>query len=300
MTIDVKVIADSVFAARSPDYFRLTTMAVTYPRFIHSEFMTHRAFARNASSSRAIPATRMIRNIMQDMAEPVEWGSNKPGMQAGQELSGFHRAAAKTLWRGAGYMACGTSYVLHKLGAHKQIVNRVTEPWSHITVLVSATNWANFFALRDHPDADPTIQALARAMKNARKNSIPEKLEWGQWHLPYITDEDRWLDEYTLRKVSAARCARVSYLTHENKRPKLTDDIKLFERLALHSPVHASPLEHQATPDNYYGWTINTDTDRAEYRWDFAHQHGPFVGWRQFRKMIENEAVMDDRSSIWF
>lgn len=290
MTIEATIIADSI----SPEGIRLTTMQLRYPRMIHSEFMTHRVFGRNASSSRAIPILTLLRNTVRDMAEPVEWGSNNPGMQSKEPLKGFRLWLAKRIWRSAGWVAAGFAWGLNTVGAHKQIANRIVEPWSHISVVVTSTDWANWFALRDHPDADPTIRALAQAMYNAITLSEPQPLDPGEWHLPYITPFTR-LDAQAyaeqgggkpldyLLKVSAARCARVSYLTHDKREPCMEKDLKLWAQLVESAPVHASPLEHQATPDKL--WTRN--------RWGHPHQHGNLRGWRQHRKMIPNEAVHD-------
>lgn len=287
MTIEVKVIRDSI----SPEGIRLTTMQLRYPRFIHSELMTHRVFSRNASSSRAIPILTMLRNTVADMAEPVQWGSNNPGMQSKAPLEGWRLWLAQKLWRAAGLVACGFAWGLHKAGAHKQIANRITEPWSHISVVVTSTDWSNWFALRDHPDADPTIRDLAVNMHLAMDSSYPEKLQPGEWHLPYINrDEEIAYHKHRnkdgtplLVRLSAARCARVSYLTHDGRTPSHAADIKLWEQLAESAPIHASPLEHQATPDKMW----------SRSRWAKPGEHGNFRGWRQHRKMVPGEAVQE-------
>lgn len=278
MTIEAKVIEDSV----SPEGIRLTTFQLRYPRMIHSEFMTHRVFSRNASSSRAIPILTMLRSTVSDMAMPVAWGQNKPGMQARVELTGFRRWAAKQIWKMAGYSAAMFSYLMYRTGAHKQIANRITEPWSHISVVVTATDWQNFFYLRDHADADPTIRALAQSMKAAFDASQPKELELGEWHLPYVHPYER--EDLTLEeciKISVARCARVSYLLHDEGHPTLEKDTALHDMLVIMNPKHASPAEHQATPDKM--WTRK--------RWGHPQEHGNFRGWRQYRKTIEGEAI---------
>ena len=167
MTITATVIADSI-ADGCP---RLTTMQLRYPRFIHSEMMTHRAFSRNASSSRAIPVGRLIQDVIDDPAMPIYWGCNKPGMQAGGEIE--LKGMADWEWRSALRMSVDSARYMSKLGLHKQIVNRILEPFAHINVLVTATDWDNFFALRDHPDAQPEIAALAQEMKIAMVESTP-------------------------------------------------------------------------------------------------------------------------------
>lgn len=278
MTIQAKVIEDSV----SPEGIRLTTFQLRYPRFIHSEFMTHRVFSRNASSSRAIPILRMLRNTVSDMAMPVAWGRNQGGMQARTELTGFRRWVAKQIWKLAGYSAAMFSYLMYQTGAHKQIANRITEPWSHISVVVTATDWQNFFYLRDHEDADPTIRALAAEMKAAFDASEPKKLEVGEWHLPYVLDYEREnapVEECI--KISVARCARVSYLTHDGGHTILEKDLALHDALVVTDPKHASPAEHQATPDKM--WTRK--------RWGHPQEHGNLRGWRQYRKTLPGEAI---------
>jgi hypothetical protein len=274
MTITATVLEDSL----SPEGIRLTTFQLRYPRFIHSELMTHRVFSRNASSSRAIPIMRMIRNTVADMAEPVAWGRNKPGMQAGKNLTGFRRWIARRLWRTAGWTAAGFAYLLAKSGVHKQIANRVIEPWSHISVVVTSTDFSNWFKLRDHEDADPTIKALAQAMRVEFDENKPKDLMPGEWHLPYLSEEEKAsLHTELARQVSAARCARVSYLTHDNQTPSLEADYRLFEQLMGGEIQHASPTEHQATPDKLW----------SRGRWAKPELHGNLHGWRQFRKEIE-------------
>lgn len=263
MTISAKVIEDSI-SAGCP---RLITMELKYPRFIHSEFMTHRVFSRNASSSRAIPIEKMIQSVLDDAAMPVEWGSNKPGMQAGSQINCREEAADR--WLLARDEAVHHARRLHGLGLHKQIVNRVLEPFAHITVVVTSTEWDNFFALRRHDDADPTIRALADAMWIAQISSTPRKLTLGDAHLPYLNDSER--NHMYCQRLSAARCARVSYLTHDGTVPSVEEDLALYHRLVGSAPMHASPLEHQATPDGQR---------------DNKHHWGNLRGWVQYRKLV--------------
>ena len=268
MGIAARVIADSM----SPEGRRLTTFVLTYPRFIHAEFMTHRAFSRNAASSRAIPAKKIRKAVRVDPALPIYWGANQAGMQAEEELSGWRLTAAKWVWKFSGLLMLFMNWVLEKLGLHKQIANRILEPWFNITVIVSATNWGNFYHLRNHPKAQPEIKMLAEAMLEAQNQSIPRMLKAGQWHLPFISDEE--FAELGLERaihVSIARCARVSYMNHEGKKSTYEEDLKLFNRLLAEEPKHASPAEHQATPIHPLEWS------------------GNFLGWGQFRKLLENE-----------
>lgn len=305
MTITAKVVLDSI----SEEGVRLTTMELTYPRFIHSEIMTHRVFSRNASSSRAIPVEKMIERIVREPAEPIHWGKNQPGMQANEELPWDTLVQTRKAWLEARDAAVKFAARMHSLGAHKQIVNRILEPFSHITVLVTATEWENFFKLRRHRDAQPEIHELANVMYEAYQASTPRLLQHGEWHLPYVYDDD--LDEIikmalnqtqdtmfgqvtlddveraTTRiacRISTARCARVSYLNHDGSNPDLAKDDALFHKLMTAQPPHPSPAEHQATPDR----TVHYGTVSA-IGWENPQFHGNFVGWQQHRKFFLGE-----------
>lgn len=297
MTIAAKVICDS-FDKRMNT--RITSMELEYPRFIHAEFMTHRKFSRNASSSRAIPVAKMIQAVIDNPAMPIHWGKNQAGMQAHEQLEDQYQLQAQLLWQDARDSAVTHAQALMALGAHKQIVNRILEPFTHIKVIVTATDFANFFALRDHEDAQPEIRQLAQAMREAMQKSIPQELKDGEWHLPYLDAEDfenifKHLKETNITRhdpteretwmmacaVSAARCARVSYLTHDGERPALQKDLELYRHLVNANPPHMSPCEHQASPDSY---------DRHE-GWCRLDLHGNFTGWVQFRQLIQGESV---------
>lgn len=308
MTISAKIVADSI----SPDGVRLTTMLLRYPRFVHAEFMTHRVFSRNASSSRAIPVEKMIQAVIDDPAMPIHWGMNQKGMQAAHELSIDEQRVAQRRWLDGMASAVTTARQLNDLGLHKQIVNRVIEPWAHITVVVTATEWNNFLHLRDHEDAQPEIAELARCVRVELELNDPVLLQPGQWHLPFVDvaveyaiverlcqvgritrDMPKPAEVYAvLVKLSTARCARTSYLTHDKLNPTIDEDTALFERLVGGNPLHASPTEHQATPDtkSFAHWDVaQIATD--EMVWDNPDLHGNLSGWRQHRKMLPNENV---------
>jgi hypothetical protein len=266
--ISAEVVADSV----SPTGDRLTTIVARYPRYIHAELMTHRVFSRNASSSRAIPVRKVLKAIVREPARPVFWGKNQAGMQAAGELQGWRRWVAEKLFMGARYPMVGVVWALNKLGLHKQLANRLLEPWSHITVLITATEWENFFALRLDPAAQPEMQELALQMFVARFGSEPRKLDCGEWHLPFVHEWER--TAFTAREcvqMSVARCARISYLAHDGQEPVAEKDFKLHDDLV--GKGHMSPTEHQGTP-----------IGRSEFV-------GNFRGWRQYRKTIPGEAV---------
>lgn len=270
--IEAKVIEDSI----SPAGHQLTTLQLVYPRFIHAEFMTHRVFSRNASSSRAIPVAKMLEQVREHPAMPIHWGKNQPGMQANEQLTGDTLQYAKECWADAALAAANIAEYMASIGLHKQVANRILEPFQHIHVIVTATEWDNFFKLRCHPDAQPEIQELADAMSDAMCYSQPRLLSVGQWHLPYIRQDERQLDNRLLLKMSAARCARVSYLKHDGLAPSVDDDLALYERLMGSQPAHASPVEHQATP------MLPMSNDE--------YLCGNFKGWVQYRKLIEDVA----------
>jgi thymidylate synthase ThyX len=311
MTISASVIADSSSAAGR----RLTTVQCRYPKFIHGELMTHRVFSRNASSSRAIPVERLIKDVLDDPVRPSFWGKNQKGMQAAEECDSAleifvqnqdewendHtiKCSREQGWDQARNYAVKMARAFAAAGYHKQIVNRLLEPFCHINVLITATEWDNFFALRCHPDAQPEMRLLAEAIRNAMAMSTPTLLERGDWHLPYV-GKDEWRnwpqdlieggDGYSseqcrdnLIKLSVARCARVSYLTQEGHPPRVDDDLKLYERLVGAVPLHASPAEHQATPDTHLN-----EIDWPGL-WRQPRLHGNLVGWVQYRKLLELE-----------
>lgn len=274
MTISAKVIEDSI----APNGKRLTTLQLQYQRFIHSEVMTHRVFSRGASSSRAIPVSKMVEQVRANPAMPIHWGKNQAGMQANEELDANHKAVAKDLWLRSARLAAEMAEHFIEVGAHKQIANRILEPFQFIHVIVTATEFDNFFELRCHKDAQPEIQALASEMRRQLLMSQPVYRKRDRslsinWHLPYVTPAERLTypdkPEF-LAKLSAARCARVSYLTHDGQQPTIEKDLELYDRLVGGRPLHASPIEHQAYP-------LPLATQRSNN----------FVGWRQNRELVE-------------
>lgn len=269
MSIKVRVLADSI----APCGKRLTTWEAAYPRPIHSEVLTHRDLTRSSASSRAIPTAKLIQRIVDDPWVPMYIGANQKGMQAGAELSPLDRELAVAHWLEARDNAVISARKLSDLGVHKQVVNRLLEPWMTIVVLISATETPNFYGLRCHKDAEPHFQHLATAMREAQEASTPRMLTAGEWHLPLIYGED-WLIAVSrfahkdsqiefLRKVSVGRCARVSYLTHDGKRD-LDEDVALHDRLVVAKPLHASPAEHVAQALDYPGWFV-AGTQRGYY-----------------------------------
>jgi hypothetical protein len=273
MPYSVRVLADSL----APCGKRLTTFEVTYPRMVHSELLTHRQLSRNSSSSRAIPIQKMIAAVARDPAGPVHWGANQSGMQARRALVGWRLRLARALWFGSRWLAIAVAWLLWRIGLHKQIANRILEPWMWITVVISATEWANFFALRDHPDAQPEIAHLAAWMRRVHAASEPRRLRAGEWHMPYLDDgEKQRIRSLNLDPcaVAVGRVARVSYLTQDGRRD-FYEDVKLHDRLRGAMPPHMSPFEHVAMA---CGTTEGS---------------GNFRGFRQYRKEIPNECAQE-------
>lgn len=288
---DVKVIAHSVSEESG---LEIATLQLRYPRFIHAEFMTHRVFSRNASSSRAIPVAKMIEQVRNEPAMPIHWGKNQPGMQAAAELAGEELDTVKTAWLAAADLASQSAELMYRAGVHKQVANRILEPFQFISVVVTATDWRNFFELRAHKDAQPEIQLLAVMMKEAMKASVPARLKAGDWHVPYVDvryfegqQVFYWNDQaITLEqalKCSAACCARTSYNNHDGTSATLEKNIELHDMLVVSEPKHASPVEHQATPDVMY---LN---EQSKATWRDQRLHGNLTGFVQYRKLVEQD-----------
>lgn len=320
MSIKAEIIADSINSVGK----RLTTYILEYPRFVHAELMTHRMFSKNAASSRAIPIEKMIQQVIDNPAMPVWWGKNQSGMQAKEELNnidqtvfkvnqqtraglvisnkvGTEAEIAKELWLEARDSAIDYVKNLNKLGLHKQIANRILEPWFNIRIILSGTEFENFFALRAHPDAQPEIQALAYKMLEEYNKSIPRRLKAGEWHIPFgdkvedskllsvfdkiynpppvcgcfIDPCEERLEEMKI-KIAIARCARISYFNFEGK-DDYAADITLCDRLFGSVPRHLSPTEHvaQAQDDDQF--------------------IGNFAGFKQYRYMFDDQNLKDNR-----
>lgn len=280
-----KVICDSV----SPAGDRLTTVEGELHRFCLSELNTHRMFSRNSASSRAIPVMKQIKRIQEDLAYPISWPVEKPGMQGGEEMSEEDVRECRRDWKAASDYAIAMVRNLtrntlnHPL--HKSVANRLLEPFMWHKVIISSTTegWENFFNLRCSPLAQPEIRVFAEDVQEAYDRSDPTPRTYDEWHLPYITYGDRtWLRENVfgarhdvdifidgLKRLSVARSARVSTLNHDGVRDP-AEDLAFFDRLASARPMHASPMEHVATPhgENY-------------------HHLGNFSGWDQWRHEVE-------------
>lgn len=329
--IKAKIICDSV----NTDGKRLTTFELEYPRIVHAEFMTHRQISRNAASSRAIPFEKMLQQLD---GVPSRFGAAQKGMQDngeshtkqvcipteyfvnGEFFVDNDYVSAEEAWQEAKQSAVEYAKAFKESGYHKQIYNRLTEPFQMIKVIASATEWDNFFWLRDDVMADPTLAELARKMREAYDNSTPQLLKAGEWHLPYVdvtylfNDETQQSTQHFIVqdsegfgyyvsteqaiKVSAARCAAVSY---RNEDYTLEKCLQLYERLVGDERKHASALEHQATPivrGTYENTHKPKNTTRFTDTWEEGISHtdrdgnlwsGNFKGFIQHRKTIKGE-----------
>lgn len=251
---------------------RLTTFILTFPKMFLAEFNTHRMVSRNSASSRAMPTSKILNGITYNPVLPLRYLANQPGMQGGDHLNEETQEQCEEIILEMRDACMRGVQKLHSLGLHKQSANRYLEPWMYTTIIASATEWSNFFALRNHPMAQPEFHELARQMEMLYNTSTPKLLKYGEWHTPLIREDDPPMQIEKQLQVSVGRCARVSYLTHDGRRD-IEDDIRLFHRLADNFPMHSSPLEHVAE-------SMTAD-----------HRSGNFVGWRQYRKYFSKENI---------
>lgn len=268
--INARVVLDSV----SPRGHRVTTFEVEYPRFILPEVLTHRVFNRNTASSRALPIRKMIDRVKLDPFVPTVFGRNQPGMQAGDEVD--NPEMTKVLWLKSAMRAAREAEQMEATGVHKQIVNRMLEPYSWTKQIITATDYENFFTQRISPLAQPEMQDLALAMRDAYDASHVQRLDWHEWHMPYLRREDSEFAPWEQRRLSVARCARVSYLTHDGVRDP-SKDFELYDRLS--SDGHWSPFEHVCKPDPSLISAIP----------HCAPAEGNLVGFTQLRHLSEDQ-----------
>lgn len=257
------------------------------------ELATHRLFSKNTASSRAIPIEKSIKAVEGSPFIPFHWGKNQSGMQAHKALETHQADECRQQWAQAAQAAVDFADWMAKVGLHKQIANRVLEPFLFTTLILSTTSMKHFEILRTNEMAEPHFQHLAKLMVSARSQSLPEALKPGEWHLPLIYDEDRSrLNLDDLKRVSTARCAAVSYVRH-NEVKDYEKDFALYARLTTGG--HWSPLEHLATPSGI----ARRDcfpllADRPGPTWIQVKAEGNFKGWKQHRKEFETEFVPDE------
>lgn len=288
----------------------LITMHLHYPDIIHGEVMTHRVFSRNARSMRAVPVKKMAQEVIEDPFMPWHWGKNQRGMQASEECNELvavrnfaldhdeenssgrkhDLVSREEAWLDEARHAAEKALAYDAAGYHKQVANRIIAPYTWKHTLITSTSWANFLYLRDHEDAEPHFHDLAVMVREALRTARFWKLSPGEWHLPYVTLEE--IKNFPLevcQKLSVARSARISYAPFDGD-ASIEREIERYEHLVGSQPLHASPTEHQATPDT--GAPMAFEPNKWIY--DNAHMSGNFApGWIQFRKTLPGEYIED-------
>ena len=292
----------------------IVTVKVKYGLIVHSEFLRHRQLSRGVKSNRAIPCATIRKEVLSNPYIPLVFGKNKRGMQSSEPMC--FEGVGRALFKAARYPAVFFHYVLDKMGLHKQVCNRLLNPWQWVEETITATEWQNLYALRIHDAAQADVREVVECIKEVidknREFGVVQKLKPGEWHVPYVSTrrykkdgELEYFDnDWTKLSVedalvcSAARCARSSYNKHDGTSTTLSTDAPLFETLLKDSPKHASPVEHQATPmqvpynehwhtDGSVGWIEGvTHVDKMGNYWS-----GNFCGWVQYRQLIPNESV---------
>lgn len=308
-----KVIAHSKSAITGKE---VITFELEFPRIVLAEFNTHNALSKNSSSSRAIPVSKMLEQVRNNPAMPVRFGAANKGMQDAGEYAGVvtftdefgpWSGSAEDAWHYAAMDAAQWAERFYEAGYAKQICNRLIEPFQTMKVVMTATELNNFIWLRDHPAADPTIDALAKAIKEAKEKSQSVTLEPGAWHTPYY-GEGYWDSDCgdTLQNaltISASCCAQVSFRTLDDSLEKAYGVVdKLNLKGENDEPVHASPTEHQCTPVQQGGefwdedgqYELNTQNPES---WEEGITHmdrdgtmcsGNLKGFIQYRQLIPN------------
>lgn len=318
MAYECKLILDSTTRYNQ----RLMTYEITFPRVVLAEVVTHRilqidsgceilmpdrtalqTFSKSSASSRAIPFKRMVQPILDDPYIPERWSKSTAGMQEKEWLSGWEASEARKRWLQARDYAVECATYMHEAGVHKQDVNRLLEPWMWVKQIITGTDWNNFFALRTDKDAHPSFRTIARMMYVSARTSHPTLLNEGEWHAPYVgqgalnvlaanmnmnsrerTEEGRQINEDEVLKISAARCAWVSY-----DPPNIDEKFTVEKALATYDKLmggklkHVSPCGHQARP--------------------FARHDGDGLksnlrGWVQYRKTLSGEQASFEYPSL--
>lgn len=298
MTVDVKLLQHSY----SPDGISMYSFEVEIPRIILAEWNTHGMLNTNAQSSRAVPTKKLIEEVRRNPYMPSHWGKNQKGMQAYEEQdSPVNNMPKEAFWDICVHSACDNAQAIEEAGYHKQIANRIIEPYSHTKLVVSGTEWNNFFNLRIHKDAEPNIREMAIKIYEITRSSAGVRLYNGEWHLPYISMyrqeghmryvfDNQYVSLSDAIRISLACVAQVSYRSL-NTHPAAIDRIYNSLFPSNGAPIHGSPAQHLATPFKEAqckgDWQEGeTHRDRDGYSWS-----AQLRGWCQYRKLIPNENV---------
>jgi thymidylate synthase ThyX len=277
------MITSRILAHSWAEESHLVSFELKYPRFIHSELLTHRGASKNSASSRAIPFEVMVTSIEDCIALPEYWGTEQKGMQSGPRLEDPEEILyCESVWREAFVDAVKHARRLRETPKgniiHKSLANRLLEPFAHMTVVftIEGKMLNHFFALRAHPDAQPEFQVLAFRMLSKFVHSKPMELSHGEWHMPFGDRMPADADQGTRLQIATARCARVSYNNHDGTKLPVSKDMELHDRLLESTPFHASPFEHCAQ----YNWQRG-----ASWNGNFGYP------WVQYRKTLPRETV---------
>jgi len=282
---------------------RITTVEATYPRFIHSELMTHRMFSRNAASSRAIPTEKIIDRVRKEPFVPETFNERVKGMGVGNPMTDLAADNCRNYWLAASRDAVWHAHELNREGLDKSRANRLMEPFVWMTTIITATDWENFFALRDHPEAQPEFRIIAGMLREQMNAHEPIELEPDEWHLPLVNYEDEFCEAKETKHweyfawVSAGRCARSSYDKIHDPETK-AESYSRAEKLK--GAGHMSPFEHQARPFSlaemkwiaHTKWLLFADapTNESAQLVNSIDYSGNFKYWHQFRKSFKHES----------
>lgn len=293
----VKIVADSV----SPSGCRITTFECEYPRYIHAEVMTHRAISRNGRSSRAEPLARVLARAKEDPVQPLVYMYDNTKMRSGEVMPFCGHVdvnepdnkyvprhllddgdLAHLAWHESRRNAIKSFEWMSEAGLHRQYATRILEPYLRIKMILTATDWANFFGLRLSPGVMPEFQQLVVRMGRLFLASVPTPLRPGEWHLPYITNEEKsaYNNTGSLIKASSARCARISYDSLDGKQKSIEEDVELYDTKLNVRPLHATPMEH---PSQCL---------------DDARRVRNFVGWGPWRACMDRDTITPDEFDL--
>ena len=242
----------------------IITWELMYPRYIHSELMTHRQFSRNAASSRATPTKVLVEEVRKHPVFFDEVRLNQKGMTGGELVDNDVLKEFKSQWEDAANTAADYAENWLKMGIAKQTVNRILEPFLPIRTIVTATDIDNFFKLRLAPDAQPEIQSLAKAMNESREKA---GVSVEEVHIPYAEYFSDKTEHLVTRAIAA--CARVSVARNDGKKTTYEEDLAFTKRLL--SAGHMTPFEHVAYATSYKGRYANL-SDWMSVRWVAEHQ----------------------------
>lgn len=208
----------------------LTTFLLEgFPKCLLAELNTHRALSRNTESSRARPIKAVVKQVLQDPFDPIITVSQS-GM-SGNIMRGFRAVVARKIVRGLRYPAIIGVLILDKICVHKQNANRYLEPWMKVSVIVSATEWDNFLALRCGTGTQLEFREFALSMRDQLESICPVSLSPGECHKPWpLLSEAK----------NVTKVARVSYANHGRDLLEKTAQEKVD---FLWANEHLSPFE---------------------------------------------------------